>query len=97
LQSDYFNFEIIILDNGSKHKEAEKLEKEFVMNKKINKTIKVIKNKMNVGYAAGMNIALTYATGDYVMIVNNDMEFEKDCIKELSGGLTKYSQVAICQ
>ena len=69
LATDYPNFEIIVVDNGSDADEGGMLRAAF------GKKITVIKNSKNLGYAQGMNIAYQHSSGDMVMLLNNDMEF----------------------
>lgn len=101
LGNTYKNFHILVLDNGSENKEAERIAKEF---KKIKyrssvllHPITLFKEEKNLGYAAGMNRLLTFATGEYVCIVNNDMEFESDYIEELAKMLSHHKQIAVAQ
>ncbi len=77
LQTDYPNFEIIVVDNCSEIDEAGILKKEF------KGKITVVKNKINSGYTGGMNVGYAHTSGEYIMFVNNDMEFEKDWLKPL--------------
>jgi GT2 family glycosyltransferase/glycosyltransferase involved in cell wall biosynthesis len=62
------NFEVIVVDNNSTDgtptylKEAET----------IFPNLKVILNESNLGFAAGNNIGLRQATGDYLVLLNND-------------------------
>ncbi len=91
LQTDYPNFEIIVVDNCSKIDEANILEKKF------KGKITVIKNKINLGYAQGMNVAYAHSSGKYIMFVNNDMEFEKNWLKPLVMILVNNPTVGGCQ
>lgn len=84
-------YEIILVDNGSDNKEGDRLEEEF-KNK-----ITVIKNEKNLGYAQGMNIAYSQAKGDYIGVVNNDMEFKPDWLKIILAVLGKNKKIAACQ
>lgn len=77
LQTDYPNFEIIVVDNCSDNDEGNILKKEF------KGKITVIKNKVNLGYTGGMNVGYKHSSGEYIMFVNNDMEFEKDWLRPL--------------
>lgn len=67
------NFEIIIVDNGSKNKSGERLEKEYLDNKKI----KVIINSENLGFSKGNNIGFKYikeyCNSDFIVMMNNDI------------------------
>lgn len=90
-RTKYANLEIIVVDNGSKSDEAAKLEMEF------KRKVKVIKNKKNIGYALGMNIAYRYAKGKYIVFVNNDMKFSPDWLHPLVEILEKNRQIGACQ
>lgn len=59
-------FEIIIVDNASHDNSAEEIEKEF--GSKIN----LIKLSDNVGFAAGNNMAVKYASSDLILLLNPD-------------------------
>lgn len=91
LKTDYPNYEIIVVDNGSVKDEAAALEREF------KKSIRVIRNEVNVGYAAGMNIAIKNSHGVYLMILNNDMEFGKNWLNPLVDTLKNNKDVGACQ
>jgi GT2 family glycosyltransferase len=45
--------------------------------------LKIVQNKDNYGYAGGNNRGIKEATGDYVLICNNDLELDDSLIKEL--------------
>lgn len=91
LKTKYPNFEIVIVDNGSEKDEAGALEKEF------KQSIKVIRNIKNLGYAAGMNVAIKNSVGKYVMLLNNDMEFEGNWLMPLIKVLENNPKIAACQ
>jgi len=66
--SQYANIEIIIVDNASRDGSQE-----FLMDwAASNKNCKLILNEKNRGFAAGNNQGLAAATGDYLVILNND-------------------------
>ena len=75
LSSDYKNYEIILVDNNSGDGSADFIKKNY-------KNIKLVLNKKNLGYS-GINSALSYCKGDYILFLNNDMEIDKKCIGEL--------------
>ena len=66
--SDYPNLEIIVVDNASSDESPEYL-KEF---QAMHSQIKLILNPQNLGFAAGNNVGLKAATGDYLVMLNND-------------------------
>jgi len=68
---------IVVVDNASKDNSIE-LINESIKSIKGTKSIKgiLIRNKENLGYAAGNNVGIKYALGkgaDYVMVLNNDV------------------------
>ena len=76
---NYPNFKIILVDNGSTDFSIEKLSKDF-------KEIDIIKNKSNLGFTGGNNIAISRALKenfDYVMLLNNDTKVNSDFLSFL--------------
>jgi len=67
--------EIIIVDNGSEDNTVELLSKE--------KNVKIIENHANLGFAKANNIGLHYATKDYILFMNSDIELIDDSINDL--------------
>jgi len=59
------NYEVIVVDNGSKDGSNEMIERRF-------KCVKLIKNKENVGFSAGNNQGFRKAKGKYFFMLNND-------------------------
>jgi GT2 family glycosyltransferase len=45
--------------------------------------IKLIRNKKNLGFAAGNNVGISCAKGDYIVFLNNDTEVDPSWLKEL--------------
>src|SRR3989338_8894872 len=74
-KSTFKNYEIIVVDNNSDDGSPEFVKKEH-------KNVKLIQNKKNLGYS-GINSALKYCKGKYILFLNNDMEIEKDCVSKL--------------
>ncbi|MET3108700.1 GT2 family glycosyltransferase/glycosyltransferase involved in cell wall biosynthesis [Oxalobacteraceae bacterium GrIS 2.11] len=66
--SDYPNFEIIVVDNASSDETPQYL-REFAL---LHPACKIILNEKNLGFAAGNNVGLAVATGDYLVLLNND-------------------------
>lgn len=66
--SMYPNLEIIIVDNASTDDTPEFL-REFA---KQQPGAKIFLNEENLGFSAGNNVGLNAATGDYLVILNND-------------------------
>lgn len=71
-RSDYENLEIILVDNNS-YPEEVSIVMSWVSTHAKQKVI-YLKNDENLGFAAGNNKGLQIATGDYLVILNNDTE-----------------------
>ena len=59
-------YEIIVVDNDSPDKSGEIFSKKY-------STIKFILNKKNVGVPEGLNIGIRNASGEFVVLLNNDL------------------------
>ncbi|GAP42355.1 glycosyltransferase, GT2 family [Lentimicrobium saccharophilum] len=82
LESDYSNFIIFLIDNGS-HIDDYRILSEFTSNAII---IRLLRIEKNVGYVGGVNYGLTEAAKinpDYYLIMNNDTVIDKHAIKAL--------------
>lgn len=65
--------EIVVVDNGSTCDEAALLAERYP-------DIKVLRSERNLGFAGGNNLAFTAATGDYLLLLNNDTEVSDDTL-----------------
>lgn len=82
-KSIYPNIEYIIVENNSTKEETfryyEKLQQQY-------KRVKVVVWKGGFNYSAINNYGVTFAKGEYLLFLNNDMEIvNNDCIEELLG------------
>lgn len=85
------DYELIIIDDGSTIK---------FKNYSDNKNIKILRNGVSFGYTRSVNIGIQKATGDYIVIANNDIvftpnwsermikHFEKNCDLGVLGPVT---------
>lgn len=78
-QSDYPNFEVIVVDNASNDGSFEEIRQKF-------QTTNLIRNNANLGFAAGNNVGIRYALekfADYVFLLNNDATVERGTLSEI--------------
>lgn len=76
----YPNYEVIVVDNGSKGNDAN------ILREKFNDFIQVITNDKNYGFCGGNNIGIKYALEkgtDYVLLLNNDTIVDPEFLNEL--------------
>jgi GT2 family glycosyltransferase len=76
INSNYLNYEIILVDNNSTDKSHIECKQKF-------KEIKVIENGENLGYCEGNNIGIRNAKGKFIAILNPDTIVDKNWLKFL--------------
>lgn len=70
------NYEIILVDNNSTDDSISNIMQE-------NNKVKLVKNEMNIGFAAANNIGIQYANGNYLLLLNSDTLFLDDNITKM--------------
>lgn len=78
-KTNYSNFEIIVVDNNSSDNSVDFLKSLYNLN------IKIIENNENVSFSKGNNDAVEIAKGDYILLMNNDIEPTYGWLNELMG------------
>ncbi|MDP1553765.1 MAG: glycosyltransferase family 2 protein [Methanobacteriaceae archaeon] len=68
--------EVIIVDNNSSDNSVEFIKKNYPQ-------FILIENKENLGFARAINQGIEVSSGEYIFVLNNDIELEKDCITNL--------------
>ena len=81
-----FQFEVLVVDNASKDDSPEMIRNNFPQ-------VKLIINKKNLGYAKANNQAAKIAKGQYILLLNSDVEIKKGTIKSLINHLDTHSDV----
>ncbi|KAF0142485.1 MAG: putative glycosyltransferase [Stygiobacter sp.] len=72
------SYEVIVVDNGSTIDDVDEVALKFP-------DVRTIKLGKNLGYAAANNIGLKEATGEYLLLLNNDIVFVEDVISATVG------------
>lgn len=75
-KTKYPNFKVILVDNASTDGSAEYFSERYP-------TVKVIVNSENKGFSEGNNIGIRAAEGEYVALLNNDVEVTPSWLSEL--------------
>ena len=90
---NYTDWELIVVDNGS-NDGSQKL----LLDKNIEiKNYKLIRNKLNLGFAKANNQALKKAKGIYILLLNNDTKVEPDFLSKLVNRIEADGQIGIIQ
>lgn len=78
--TDYPDYEIIIIDNGSTDQEV----LSFYQSLKSQSMIKVVQYNETFNYSHAINLGASYSTGKYLLFLNNDITiFEPDWLSEM--------------
>lgn len=78
--------EIIVVDNGSIDGSIEYINKYFPK-------VKVVPLDKNYGFAKAVNAGIKSSKGEFVILINNDTEVDKDCLKFLVSRAREQKQV----
>ena len=78
LRTDYPNFEVIFIDNGSTDMSANFVEENFEKSK-----IRVVKNECNLGFSEGFNRGIKASKGKYLALLSNDMTVDPNWLKPI--------------
>lgn len=83
LASDYANFKVIVVDNGSTDNSLKLMQDTYGDNVQVT----LLQNHRNLGYSLGMNAGLKHAFGslraDYCLVMNNDTVLDREAISAL--------------
>jgi len=88
---DFPDFEVVVVDNDSVDGSLEIAKTNF-------SKAHFIKNEANLGFSAGNNVGIRFALermADYVLLLNNDTEVEKDFLTRLVGAAKADEKVGI--
>ncbi len=82
------DFEILVVDNGSRDGSAEMVEQEFPQ-------ARLLRNSTNRGFCAANNQGIALAGGRYVALLNNDAEADPAWLAELLGAFGQGADVGM--
>lgn len=85
-KTTYPNLEVIVVDNNSTEDNPDIIKERYP-------NIVFIKNPINYGFAAGNNFGLMRAKGEYVFLLNNDIEVPPSFIEPLVDKLEQHPEI----
>jgi len=65
------SFEVIVVDNASGNDDHKKIDTSYSF-------VKLVVSEENLGFAGGNNLGYKHASGEYILLLNNDTEVEPD-------------------
>lgn len=86
----YKDFELLIIDNGSIDGTPEYLSKEWP-------DVKVVKNQKNAGFAGGHNQAVKFSSGEYILMLNQDIILEPNFLEQIISAIERDKRIAAIQ
>lgn len=81
-----YDYEVIVVDNGSTYNEAAELEREFPQ-------FIYIRSELNLGFSGGNNLAIRIASKEFIMLINNDAYLIDSSVIKLSAFLKERADV----
>jgi GT2 family glycosyltransferase len=87
----YPNFEVIVVDNGSRLDDASRIGECTIVGR-------VLKSPVNLGYAGGSNLGIRSALdmrADYVWLLNNDVVVEPDSLMKLVSAGETHARIGL--
>ena len=88
--TDYPDFEVLLADNASTDGSVAWVAREFP-------SVKIVRHPDNWLFCRGNNAALPHATGDLILLLNNDVEVPTDWLRPLVDTMTRAPDVGAVQ
>lgn len=82
------SYEVIIVDNDS-----QTFDQELFL--KLDSKIKICINQENFGFAGGNNVGINHASGEIILLLNNDTKLENNAIKICAEQLTSNENIGV--
>lgn len=87
-KTNYKNFEVILVDNGSTDRTSEVVKTGW-------KEVKIIRSEKNLGFAGGNNLGIRSAKGDCIVLLNDDTEVHPEWLNAFEEIFSKYNDAGI--
>ena len=86
---DCANLEVIVVDNGSTDGSEAMIRDGYP-------GVRLVENRANLGFAAGANVGIRAARGEYVVLLNNDAELDAASISEMLRAIQRDGRYGAC-
>ncbi|MEA1987511.1 MAG: glycosyltransferase family 2 protein, partial [Candidatus Marinimicrobia bacterium] len=90
LRTTYPNYELIMVDNHSSEDDIDFVKKNYP-------SVKVYDTGKNLGYAGGNNFGIKKANGEFVLLLNNDIEVTSGWLEPIMEEFESDENIAVCQ
>lgn len=87
-QRNFDHFEVFVVDNNSSDNSVEMVAKKFPQ-------VKLIINQENLGFSRANNQALRQASGDFILLLNPDMQVMPDTLVNMINWMIKNKQASV--
>lgn len=94
-RQSFKDFEVLIIDNASSDISLDEIER-FLKASPLSFSVKLIPLNTNVGFSGGNLEGLKHANGEFVALLNNDADPDKEWLGELVKTMDNDSTVGIC-
>lgn len=83
-----FGFEVFVVDNDSKDGSVKMVKNNFP-------EVKLIANKENLGFSKANNQAIKQAKGDFILLLNPDMQVQEDTLDKMIKWMKENKQASV--
>ena len=90
-KTNYHNLQVVVVDNGSNDGPYDQITRIY------ERKVDLIKSNVNLGFAAGNNLALRQVRADYIVLLNDDVIVDPDWLVELVYEAERDPSIGACQ
>lgn len=87
-QEQDLGLEIIVVDNASSDGTPELVAEQFP-------EVGLIRNSENLGFAKGNNVGMNLSHGEYIALINSDVNVQRDCLRKMADYLQQNPSVGM--
>ncbi len=88
-QQTYRNYEIILVDNGSKDDSISFMKGNFP-------DVRIVQLSANTGFAGGTNRGILVSNGEYILTLNNDTKADADLLDKIVRPMQSDAHIGMC-